>query len=290
MKNPDDIVDRAVAQMKQQSQGATIPSDVMTSIQLAVTRKTAESDPIRLAPIDDARKPFGRIWLSSTIAAVAVLAPLIFFSFSMTTVSAWERAMETVRKSDGVFLKIHYLFDSGETSSQDVTILKNRFRVDGIGGQLSWIVDQEKKEALIVSESERVYQMVHLSQGAIFPFPLLSHSLREDLLLLREQKPEFAGTDSIEGEQADHYVVKKGKVVHSEGNWDIWISRRTNAPVKVRLETSVRGNTTVIVYDSFQWDPVVDVQKLSVDPISGFTERELFRVVPAQPQPMLKLN
>src|SRR5262249_58947531 len=100
----------------------------------------------------------------------------------------------------------------------------------------------------------------------------LGMNVRDQLLALRKQKAEPAGTETVNGEVADRYVVKGGKAFHLEGDWAVWVGRKTGLPVKVSVETTNFGRARAPVYEAFDWDPEIDAMTFAIDPPAGFTE------------------
>jgi hypothetical protein len=166
-----------------------------------------------------------------------------------------------------------------------VTVRGNKYRVEGITDLgLIWVIDRDEGAALITHPRAKKYQTVDIRNGFISPVEVVGMNVRDQLLALKGQKAEPARAETAEGVLADRFVVKAGKAFHLEGEWNLWIGRRSGLPVKVSVATTDNGRPMTRVYTAFDWSPAIDADTFATDPPANYTEGVVFRLFQEMPR------
>ena len=240
--------------------------------------------------------------------AALVLVGILLSGIGEGTAAALDKALEGVRRAESVRFRVSDSVptpsrpaEDGERSIPDwlrqtittahtkpenaVTVSRNRFRIDGILGPGStWIIDWDQKRALIMDSNQRVFEQIDMHRIAVSPMDFGSMNICDELLALRKQTATFVGTEVVNGMKADKYAVHGGKAFHTQGDWVIWIGRGTGLPVQVTVAFDVQGVVVTRLYDTFDWNPVLDPATFSLAPLEGYRPQLILHplhVVPA---------
>ncbi len=275
-------LDAAIAALQSRTIPAGPPADLIAATAMSLQDHRTE-------PVEPSRGPrrilaylaylgYGSFAAAVLIAGIALIGPAV------NRAAAWERSLEKVEKTEAVRFQVTMTFAGRVQPTSVVTVRGNQCRIDDWGlPDSSWVFDLDAKAALITQPKAAKYQTVDLSEGYIAPVEVVGLNVREQLLALRGQRAETGGTETVEGVLADKWVIKSGKAFHLDGEWNIWIDRKSGLPVKVLVHAVSQGLPMTRVFSVFDWNPTIDKATFAIDPPAGFTEAVIFRVFPPLP-------
>lgn len=277
-----DALDQAIESLRSAAVPAG-PSD-------RLTESTLEAISNRLAGINLPARPTGRrsmlryLGYGSLAGAVTVLAGLVLSGFGPSQAMAFDKVIELVQKADAVRFRVQIAMGPGTPQTSDVHVSGNKLRVeDAAGPGITWIVDWDEKAALIVAEQSKMFQTVDMSGGGVTPVIASGMNIRDELLALRQQQATREDPEEIDGAVAEKFVIPGGKAFHMQGDWTVWVDRKSGLPVKVALVAQQQGHAVTRVYDHFDWNPPIDATTFSIEPPANFTERSIINLVPPLP-------
>lgn len=223
--------------------------------------------------------------LAALGSAAATVAAASFFPIGASSSAAFGQAIEKLKSTEAVKFKIEVVIQGGAKLTHTVVVRGSQLRVEGSPVSTSnWIIDGDKKAALIIDATKKLYQTIDMSSGGITPMNVYNLRIREELLALKDQDAKHEGAETIQDEMAEKYFVANGKAFYTEGDWRIWIGQRSKLPVKVEVTSTLRGITTHCVYEAFDWEPQVEASTFDIEPPADFEEKSLFNVFPPLPK------
>jgi outer membrane lipoprotein-sorting protein len=92
----------------------------------------------------------------------------------------------------------------------------------------------------------------------------------DDLLRLKDQRPEPAGRTTIDGQETQVVRVRDGKWGDSLGDWTIWIDPRTERPVKIQFESKNFAPPVTKTLEHFSWNEKLDAKLFEVSVPHGY--------------------
>lgn len=216
--------------------------------------------------------------------AAAVLVGFGLFGLDGNAAAALDKAFDKVEQADAVRFHVTTTLEGRAQPANVVTVRGEKLRVEGLGQVgLTWVIDRDKKAALITHPKAATYQTVDMTQGGVAPVEVLGMNVPAQLLALRKQKAEAAGAEKVGDVLADKFVIKDGKAFHLQGDWTVWVGRDSGLPVKVSVEAKLQGRAMTRVYEAFDWAAKPDAATFAIDPPKDFTEAVLLRTFPPLP-------
>jgi hypothetical protein len=197
--------------------------------------------------------------------------------------AAFDAALAMVEEAGAVRFEVTMTLGAATLPKNVVTAQGNKCRVEGIGGGLTWILDRDKGVALITAAQSKKFQQVDISKGFIAPSEVVGMNVREQLLALKGQRPEAAGAETLDGVLADRFVAKAGKAFHTQGEWTLWVARKSGLPVRVSVSALDNGRPMTRVFSGFDWAPAIDAATFNTDPPEGYKEGVVLRIFPELP-------
>lgn len=302
-ENPDSL-DQAIDALL-----STPTCDGPTELLMDATRQSVEERRRELTSASGRRPQYPRtvryLGFGALATAAMLLIGIILSGIGGGTAAALDKAMERVRAAESVRFRVldrvkptspdaesdvpdwlrETITYAHSRPANDVMISGRKFRIDDVLGPGSiWIIDWERKEALISDPVHRAFQKMDMHRIAVSPLDIESMNVCDELLALRKQKARFDGADVVDGQQADKYVVNNGKAFHTQGNWAIWIGHATGLPVKVTVDYDLRGVVVSRVYDHFDWNPNLASELFSLNAPEGFREQSILRPLVVTPR------
>jgi hypothetical protein len=284
-----DILDEAVGAWRSAPISPGPPPELVAATVGAIENRLASLAKVGAPHQRPRRRVLRYLGYGSLAAAATVLIGVLLSEFGGGTAAAFEQAIEKVAKSDAARFRVRTKFSSPAEQTSNVIIRGNKLRSDGaLGPGTAWIIDWDAKGALIIDTTKRAYQTVDMSTGGITPIDFIGINIRDELLALKSQKAQLTGAEMIAGEMADKYAVRGGTAFHTEGDWEVWIGRSSMLPVKVTVNTDLRGIRSTRVFESFDWNAKTDAATFAIDPPVDFEEKTVLGLFP--PLPRRKTN
>lgn len=267
---PDPLLDAATAALR----FTPIPAEPP---ELATTALVAMRDRSpTIAKLDLARR---RKWLRRAAMgclAVSMLLVVGAILFRERAV-AFDEAIDKVRKATAVRLQIHADYGNGFVEMNTVTIRGEQTRIDGLFHEnITAIYDRARKVGLLTHPRTKRFQPLDLRQGFVSPVEMGDRNVLDELLDLQKQPVSRVGTAKIAGETADHFAFRGATAFHLVGDWEIWIGRSTELPIKVRFTTHAFGRTVIREYDAFEWEPTLASDTFDTVPPEGYRQGVIF--------------
>jgi hypothetical protein len=304
--SPRDLVDEAAMALRSRSVPAG-PDERALAETLRIVQLHRSNLALPTHHSDRERRQFVRnAGLALLATAAALLLGFFLSGIGGNTAAALDRAFERVRHTDSVRFRVldsvrEELNEAKRASdpvpdwlretvrlahsgpAARVSLSGGRIRAEEILGiGTTWIIDRDRKAALIVDQHRRIFQAIDMHRLEMIPLDLQSMNIRDELLSLKTQNARWIATEDVDGTAADKFFVAGGTAFDRQGEWAIWISRHSGLPVRVTVDFPVRGVIVSRVYDQFEWNFAADAMTFSLEPPEAFQARSILRDFPQE--------
>jgi outer membrane lipoprotein-sorting protein len=272
-----DILDQATEALREVLRNAPVlpgpPDDLAAAtVQAIEARHQAALPPAAVEPRRQGVLRYLRYGAAAAAAAILITVAGVLW-FGGGTAVAFARVIENVQKAESVtFHETQKIGDHRELPLQHY-LRGNRVRLEIADGATVVIVDTKERKALMLVPHFKTAQQLEGNQVN----DLAGQTPIGALLGLKDQKPEAAGAETLDGKRTEVVRVTGGKWGGSVGNWRIWIDPRTELPVKIRFESTDTMPNVTKTFEKFSWNEKLDDSLFGLDVPAGYT-----RSVPGQ--------
>lgn len=262
-----DVLDQATAALRESLRNVPVPPGPSDELVASTVGAVAARD--RVAVEGRRRRLFRYLrYAAAAVLALIALAGLLWPRGDR--VVAFDRVLDNVQKARSVTFD-----ETQEVGDQRPLHLKyflegSRARIEMKNGADILIVDtREKKGVLLVPPLKAAKVLDKDSQ--FHPNELAGRTPLDALLGLKDQKPVFLGTATIDGKTTQVVRVRGGKWGGSVGDWTIWIDPRTERPVKIQFVSTDSVPPVTKTLEHFVWNAKLDARLFDLGVPQGYT-------------------
>jgi outer membrane lipoprotein-sorting protein len=264
--SPDDLLERSLAEMRQQALPDGPPDELVAST-LAALHGAESDEPVTLKLQPQGNKTMRFLMkLAAVIALVSGVAAMLFLA-SRTNQLALGDVVKKIREAHT--MSCSATVELPMTPQQPITMKMyineaGRMRIESGQGMVQ-IFDHANGKILMLSINSKQATLATTGAGRQTTSDWIGA-----IKSIETKNAQSLGEKEIDGVKAKGFLVKK------EGSqFTFWADADTGAPITIEVEVPMAGKFMKVVMHDFVLDATLDDALFSLDPPQGFTVRNV---------------
>lgn len=263
----DDILDRAIEAIQNESNSNALPMDLLESTKIALSNLTHEKGSVAADSIavslPRSQSSWKLIWAVLSIAASVLIGLGIFEWVVPNRSSAFATMVEQLQIRHGVAMRIVQSFAGSPPVTSKVTMDDKHIRSELGDGDLVNIIDLEARQSVILAPLSKKAQLVEIDQKQATFF----HAPLEQLRHAKGDQARSLGHERINGKATEVFQVQK---TESAGllpalGFKVWVDIETKLPVKIVVEDRDPKSEMKLTLDQMDWSVEISPASMAIE-------------------------